>query len=57
MKCSAGQKITLPEAPTKEGFTFAGWQTEIRGKKVVFEAGEKFTVTAAKTFLALWEEN
>ncbi len=56
MKCSAGQKITLPEAPTKEGFTFAGWQTEIRGKKVVFEAGEKFTVTAAKTFVALWVE-
>ncbi len=57
MKCSAGQRITLPEAPTKDGFTFAGWQTEIRGKKVVFEAGEKFTVTAAKTFVALWIED
>ncbi len=56
LKCSAGQKITLPEAPTKEGFTFAGWQTEVRGQKIVFEAGEKFTVTAAKTFVALWEE-
>ena len=56
MKCSAGQKITLPEAPTKEGFTFAGWQTEIRGKKVVFEAGAKYTVSAGKSFVALWEE-
>ena len=57
LKCSAGQKITLPEAPTNEGFTFAGWQTEVRGKTVVFEAGAKYTVTAAKTFVALWEEN
>ncbi len=56
MKCSSGQRIKLPEAPTKEGFTFAGWETTIRGKTVVFEAGAKFTVTAAKTFVALWEE-
>ncbi len=56
MKCSAGQRIKLPEAPTKEGFVFAGWQTEVRGKKVVFEAGEKYTVSASKTFVALWVE-
>ena len=56
LKCSAGQKITLPEAPTREGFTFAGWQTTVRGKTVILDAGAKFTVTAAKTFVALWEE-
>ncbi len=57
LKCSAGQHIKLPEAPTREGFTFVGWQTEIRGKTVILDAGAKFTVTAAKTFVALWEEN
>ncbi len=56
MKCSSGQKITLPEAPTREGFVFAGWQTDVRGKPVVFEAGAKYTVSAAKTFTALWIE-
>ena len=57
LKCSAGQKITLPEAPAKEGFTFVGWETTVRGKTVILDAGAKFTVTAAKTFVALWEEN
>ncbi len=57
MKCSAGQRIKLPEAPTKDGFTFVGWETTIRGKTVIFDAGAKFTVTAAKTFTAIWEEN
>ncbi len=56
LKCSAGQHIKLPEAPTREGFTFAGWETTIRGKTVVFEAGAKFTVTAGKTFTAIWVE-
>ncbi len=56
MKCSAGQRIKLPEAPVKDGFVFAGWQTEVRGKTVVFEAGAKYTVSAGKSFVALWEE-
>ncbi|MCR4606655.1 MAG: InlB B-repeat-containing protein, partial [Oscillospiraceae bacterium] len=56
MKCSAGQHIRLPEAPVKDGFVFAGWQTEVRGKTVVFEAGAKYTVSAGKSFVALWEE-
>ncbi len=57
MKCSSGQKITLPEAPTREGFTFVGWQTTVRGKTVILDAGAKFTVSAAKTFTALWVED
>ncbi len=29
-----GQMIVLPEAPTKEGFVFAGWATDINGTKL-----------------------
>ncbi len=55
MECSAGQRIKLPEAPEKDGCTFAGWQTEVRGKTVVFDAGTRYIVNASKTFTALWE--
>lgn len=52
----AGQTIKLPEAPTKEGFTFAGWETTVKGEKVVLQPGEEFTVTGAQSFTALWTE-
>ncbi len=57
MKCSAGQWINLPEAPEKEGSTFAGWQTEVRGKPVVYTAGARYKVSVGKTFTALWIED
>ena len=51
-----GSTVKLPAAPSKDGFTFAGWETKVNGEKKVFEAGEKFTVTGAQSFTALWEE-
>ena len=51
-----GQTIKLPDAPTKEGFTFAGWETKVRGEKVVLQPGEKFTITGNQSFTALWTE-
>ncbi len=51
-----GATVKLPGAPTKDGFTFAGWQTKVNGEKKVFEAGAKFTVTGAQSFTAQWEE-
>ena len=38
----------------KDGFTFVGWETTVKGEKQVFEAGEEFTVTSAQSFTALW---
>ena len=49
-----GQTIKLPDAPMKDGFTFVGWETTVKGEKQVFEAGEEFTVTSAQSFTALW---
>ena len=51
-----GATVKLPAAPTKDGCSFAGWETKVNGEKKVFEAGEKFTVTGAQSFTALWEE-
>ena len=51
-----GATVKLPAAPTKDGCSFAGWETKANGEKKVFEAGEKFTVTGAQSFTALWEE-
>lgn len=51
-----GSTVKLPAAPSKDGFTFAGWETKVDGEKKVFEADEKFTVTGAQSFTALWEE-
>ncbi len=50
-----GATVKLPAAPTKADSTFAGWQTKIGGEVKVFQAGEKFTVTAAQDFTALWD--
>ncbi len=52
----AGQKITLPAAPEREGYKFVGWEVTVRGEKVILQPGEKFTVTADKTFTAIWEK-
>ena len=49
-----GQTIKLPDAPMKDGFTFVGWETTVKGEKQVFEVGEEFTVTSAQSFTALW---
>ena len=51
-----GQIIKLP-VPEKEGFSFAVWETVIRGKTVTLEDGARYTVNCAKTFTALWNEN
>ena len=51
-----GQTIKLPDAPMKDGFTFVGWETTVKGEKVVLQPGEEFTVTGAQSFTALWTE-
>ncbi len=50
-----GTTVKLPAAPTKDNSTFAGWETKINGEKKVLEAGEKFEVTGAQSFTALWD--
>ena len=51
-----GQTIKLPDAPVKKGFSFAGWETTVKGEKVVFQPGVDFTVTDNQSFIALWKE-
>ena len=41
--------ITLPEAPTREGYKFLYW------KGSVYQPGANYTVTGPKTFTAVWE--
>ncbi len=51
-----GQTIKLPDAPVKKGFSFVGWETTVKGEKVVFQPGVDFTVTDNQSFIALWKE-
>ncbi|MBO5495805.1 MAG: InlB B-repeat-containing protein, partial [Oscillospiraceae bacterium] len=50
-----GLKQPLPDAPVKDGAAFAGWQTEVNGKPVTYEAGEAILFTAPMDFVALWK--
>ena len=45
-----GVAIILPAAPTKSGYTFAGWKTGV----TTLDAGASYTVTANATFTAQW---
>ena len=46
-----GQYLTLPAAPTKEGYTFKYW----KGSK--YQPGDKYLVEGEHTFTAVWEKN
>lgn len=48
-----GQTVSAPTAPEKDGYTFKGWSLTQNGDVVQFP----YTITAATTFYAVWEEN
>ena len=49
LEARVGDVITLPEAPTREGYKFLYW------KGSVYQPGANYTVTGPKTFTAVWE--
>ena len=49
LEARVGDVITLPEAPTREGYRFLYW------KGSVYQPGANYTVTGPKTFVAVWE--
>ena len=50
IQCEEGEVITIPGAPTREGYTFLYWQ----GSK--YYPGDKYTVKGAHTFKAVWKK-
>lgn len=50
-----GTLITLP-APTKEGFTFAGWNTVSDGTGTAYPANSEFEIAEDVTLYAQWTE-
>ena len=48
-----GDTIKVPEAATRDGYTFIGWV--VNG--TLYEPGDEFTVEEDVTFVALWEKN
>lgn len=51
IEVSGGEKLVLPENPTKEGYDFGGWFTDFRGT-IAFDADEP--VTESLTLYAKW---
>ena len=51
----AGTQITLPAAPTREGYTFNGWLCS--GDYGYYEAGAPYVVNTTVTFTAQWRQN
>lgn len=46
-----GEYFTLPEAPTRDGYTFKYW------KGSMFQPGDKYMVDGEHDFVAVWEKN
>lgn len=55
---SQGSYITLRAAPTKEHYTFLGWNTKSDGTGVLYSPGQSFfTGTSGARFYGQWESN
>lgn len=51
IEANVGDTITIPNAPTREGYTFQYW----RGSE--YYPGDKYTVKGDHTFTAVWKKN
>ena len=51
IQCKNGETITIPQAPTRDGYTFDYW----KGSR--YEPGDKYTVTGDHTFTAQWKHD
>ena len=51
IEANVGDVITIPGAPTRDGYTFKYWEGS------VYYPGEKYTVEGDHTFTAMWEKN
>lgn len=52
-----GNDATAPAAPEREGYTFAGWNTQADGKGTSYAAGAVITITGDVTLYAQWTVN
>lgn len=50
MVANVGDTVTIPNAPTRTGYTFKYW------KGSEYHPGDKYTVTGDHTFTAVWEK-
>jgi len=54
--CTAGGSFTVPAAPTRDGYTFAGWNSAADGTGTAYTVGS--TVDCADlTIYAIWTQN
>ncbi len=54
---TAGGNISLPAAPTKTGYSFAGWNVNADGSGDELAAGAQVAVNANATYYAIWTAN
>lgn len=53
-----GIDLTLSDdIPTRDGYTFLGWNTSPSSTYALYESGETYTYNSAKYFYAVWEQD
>src|SRR6185437_12090510 len=52
-----GTTVTLPGAPSRAGYTFAGWNTAADGSGVAYAAGSTYMLSGSSTLHARWTAN
>ena len=53
-----GVNVTLStQIPTRDGYTFLGWNTDKNATVASYKVGAEYSVDANATLYAVWEEN
>lgn len=52
-----GTEVTVASAPTRENYTFSGWNTAANGSGTSYSANETITLTDNTTLFAQWTAN
>ena len=50
-----GETVTAPEAPSKDGYTFLGWNTRQDGTGNMYQPGDEFPLTENTRLYPMWD--
>ena len=56
-QCVDGEQFEIPAAPTRDGYTFAGWNSAADGTGTAYEVGSMHDCLGLITIHATWAES